>query len=245
MSGAPTERLQKAMAAAGVASRRACEELIAQGRVTVDREPARLGMKVDPATAEVRLDGERVALDPDRRYLMLNKPRGVVTTADDPAGRPTVIELVDVAERVFPVGRLDMDTEGLLLLTNDGDLAHALTHPSYQVPRTYLALVPGPVRRKHLAALREGVDLEDGLARALEAEVVDTARSRALVRIVMTEGRTREVRRMFGALGLTVDRLARVAYDGVELGDLRQGNWRPLNQSEIGRLFGAVERDRA
>lgn len=237
-----TERLHKVMAAAGVASRRACEDLIAAGRVTVDGAVAELGAKIDPASAEVRLDGERVNLDLQRQYLMLNKPRGVITTADDPAGRPTVLEMVDVPERVFPVGRLDMDSEGLLLLTNDGDLAHALTHPSYGVPRTYLVLVPGPVRRQHLERLRAGVELDDGFARPEEIEVIDTARSRALVRVVLTEGRTREVRRLFDAIGLQVERLARVAYDGVELGDLRQGNWRPLDQREIGRLYRAVER---
>lgn len=241
MSPRRTERLQKAMAAAGVGSRRSCEDLIAAGRVTVDGRVVRLGARVDPARQEVRVDGERINLDPTLRYLMLNKPRGVVTTADDPSGRPTVLDLVDVTERVFPVGRLDMDSEGLLLLTNDGDLAHALTHPSFGVPRTYLALVPGPVRRPHLERLRAGVELADGLARPREVEVLDTARSRALVRIVLTEGRTHEVRRLFDAVGLRVERLARVAYDGVELGDLRQGSWRPLDQGEVGRLHAAVE----
>ncbi|HEV2785001.1 MAG TPA: pseudouridine synthase, partial [Solirubrobacteraceae bacterium] len=138
-AGAPPERLQKVLAAAGIASRRACEELIAQGRVTVDGEVARLGQKVDPSRADVRLDGERVNVDPRLVYVLLNKPRGVVSTTDDPSGRPTVFDLVKLPQRLFSVGRLDMDTEGLLLLTNDGDLAHALMHPSFEVERTYVA----------------------------------------------------------------------------------------------------------
>jgi 23S rRNA pseudouridine2605 synthase len=234
------ERLQKVMAAAGIASRRACEELIAQGRVTVNGELAELGTKVDAATDEVHLDGERINVNPDLVYVLLNKPRGVVTTASDPEGRPTVVELVHLPQRLFPVGRLDQDTEGLLLLTNDGALAHALTHPSYEVERVYVALVPGPVRKKTLAELRAGVELEDGLARPVRARVLEEERSKALVEVVMAEGRKREVRRLFGAVGLTVERLARVAYGGVELGDLRQGKWRFLSQAEIATLHAAV-----
>jgi 23S rRNA pseudouridine2605 synthase len=237
------QRLQKVLAAAGIASRRASEELIVAGRVTVNGEVASLGRKVDPVTDTVSVDGERVNVDPDRVYLMLNKPQGVLTTADDPQGRPTVFDLVNLPQRLFTVGRLDRDTEGLLLLTNDGDLAHALMHPSYGVERVYLALVPGPVRRKALAALTQGVELEDGIARASSARVLEQERGRALVEVVMTEGRKREVRRMLGALGLTVERLARVAYGGVELGDLRQGKWRFLTQQEIGRLHAAVSVD--
>lgn len=239
MSG--EERLQKILAHAGVASRRASEELIAEGRVTVDGEVAELGMKADPEHADIRVDGERINTNPDLLYVMLNKPQGVLTTADDPEGRPTVMDLVNVPQRLYPVGRLDMDTEGLLLLTNDGDLAHALMHPSFEVERTYLALVPGPVRRRTLAELEEGVELDDGLARPRSVEVIDEARSKALVQIVMTEGRKREVRRMLGAVGLHVERLARTAYGGVEIGELRQGKWRFLTQREIGVLHAAVE----
>jgi 23S rRNA pseudouridine2605 synthase len=234
------ERLQKVMAAAGVASRRACEELIAQGRVTVNGEVAHLGDKVDPQTDVVHLDGERVNVHPDLVYVLLNKPQGVVTTASDPEGRPTVMDLINLPQRLFPVGRLDQDTEGLLLLTNDGALAHALTHPSYEVERVYVALVPGPVRRKALAQLREGVELEDGVARARRARVLEEDRGKALVEVVMTEGRKREVRRMFAAVGLTVERLARVAFGGVDLGDLRQGKWRHLTAPEVAALHAAV-----
>ncbi|MFA9428598.1 pseudouridine synthase [Egicoccus sp. AB-alg2] len=234
------ERVQKVLAAAGIASRRACEELIAEGRVTVNGEVIELGAKCDPLADVIAVDGERVNTDPDKLYVLLNKPRGVVTTVDDPQGRPTVVDLVNLPQRLYPVGRLDQDTEGLLLLTNDGELTHQLLHPSFEVERVYVALVPGPVRKKALAQLREGVELDDGIARARRARVLEEERGRALVELVMTEGRKREVRRMFAALGLTVERLARVAYAGVELGDLRQGKWRFLTQAEIGRLYAAV-----
>lgn len=236
------ERLQKLLARAGLGSRRSCEEMVASGRVTVDGRMATLGDQADPATADIRVDGARVDVDPDRVYLMLNKPRDVVTTLDDPHGRTTVADLVDVDERVFPVGRLDRDTEGLVLLTNDGDLAHELMHPSYEVPRTYVALVPGAVSDGTVARLREGVQLEDGLARPRSARVLRDDRQRALLEVVMTEGRKHEVRRLADAVGLPVERLARVAYDGVELGELGQGSWRPLTQREIGNLFAAVGR---
>lgn len=235
-----SERLQKVMAAAGIASRRASEELIAEGRVTVNGEVAELGRKVDPAEDVVLVDGERINIDPDRVYLVLNKPRGVVTTADDPEGRPAVVDLVNLPQRLFPVGRLDMDTEGLLLLTNDGELAHALMHPSFEVERIYVALVPAPVRKRTLAELREGIELEDGVARPRRIRVLEEERSKALLEIVMTEGRKREVRRMLGAAGLKVERLARVAYGGVELGDLRQGKWRFLTPAEIARLHAVT-----
>ena len=235
------ERVQKVLAAAGIASRRECEELIDDGRVTVNGMVVQLGAKCDQTSDVIEVDGERVNTDPDKLYVLLNKPRGVVTTADDPQGRPTVVDLVNLPQRLYPVGRLDQDTEGLLLLTNDGELTHQLLHPSFEVERTYLALVPGPVRKKALAQLREGIELEDGIARARRARVLEEERGRALVELVMTEGRKREVRRMFGALGLTVERLARVAYAGVELGELRQGKWRFLTQSEIGKLHAATK----
>jgi 23S rRNA pseudouridine2605 synthase len=242
---AELQRLQKVLAAAGIASRRVCEGLIAEGRVTVNGEVAELGDKCDPVTDEVRLDDERINVDPERVYVMLNKPRGVVTTTDDPEGRPTVLDLVQLPQRLFPVGRLDQDTEGLLLLTNDGELANALMHPSYEVQRMYVALVPGPVRRETLARLRAGVELEDGVAKPKSLRQLEQERSKALLEIVMTEGRKREVRRMLGAVGLTVERLARVAYGGVEIGDLRQGKWRFLTQGEIGRLHAATAERRS
>ena len=234
-----TERLQKVLAAAGVASRRASEDLITAGRVTVNGVRARIGDKVDPAVDIVEVDGERVKVDPALVYVILNKPQGVVTTTSDPEGRPTVTELVNLEERLYPVGRLDQDTEGLVLLTNDGTLVHNLLHPSFEVERVYLALVPGPVRREPLRRLTDGVELEDGLARARRVREVESSRGRALLEIVMTEGRKREVRRMLAEVGLPVERLARVAFGGVELGDLRQGRWRFLNNTEISRLYAS------
>jgi 23S rRNA pseudouridine2605 synthase len=232
-----TERLQKVLAAAGVASRRASEDLIKAGRVTVNGVRARIGDKVDAATDVVEVDGERVKVDPALVYVLLNKPQGVVTTTSDPEGRPTVIELVNLEERLYPVGRLDQDTEGLVLLTNDGTLVHQLLHPSFEVERVYLALVPGPVRREPLRRLTDGVELEDGLARARRVRTVESSRGKALLEVVMTEGRKREVRRMLAEVGLPVERLARISFGGVELGDLRQGRWRFLNNAEISRLY--------
>jgi 23S rRNA pseudouridine2605 synthase len=233
------DRLQKVLAAAGVASRRASEDLIVAGRVTVNGVRASIGDKVDPAVDIVEVDGERVKVDPTLVYVLLNKPQGVVTTTSDPEGRPTVIELVNLEERLYPIGRLDQDTEGLVILTNDGNLVHHLLHPSFEVERVYLALVPGPVRREPLRRLTDGVELEDGIARARRVREVESSRGRALLEIVMTEGRKREVRRMLAEVGLPVERLARVAFGGVELGDLRQGRWRFLNNTEISRLYAA------
>ncbi|MDQ4131143.1 MAG: rRNA pseudouridine synthase [Actinomycetota bacterium] len=238
-----SERLQKVLALAGLGSRRHCEELIAQGRVTVDGKVATLGQKVDPEAVEVRVDGDRVNVNQKFVYIVLNKPPGVVTTADDPGGRPTVFDLVDVPQRLFPVGRLDMDSEGLLLLTNDGKLAHALMHPSFEVERRYVARVNGRPSRRQLKSVREGIELEDGFARPRDVRVLGEGHGKSLVEVVMTEGRKREVRRLLQAVGLPVERLARVAYDGVELGDLRQGKWRRLTDREISSLYRVLEED--
>ena len=233
------DRLHKVLAAAGVASRRASEDLIAAGRVRVNGQVARIGDRADPEVDIVEVDGERVTVDTTLRYLILNKPQGVVSTTSDPEGRPTVMDLVNLDDRLYPVGRLDQDTEGLLLLTNDGDLVHRLLHPSFEVERTYLALVPAPIRREPLRRLSAGVELEDGLARARRVRVVEEHRGKALLELVMTEGRKREVRRMLAEVGLPVERLARVAFGGVELGDLRQGKWRFLNSTEVAKLHAA------
>lgn len=230
------ERLQKALSAAGIASRRRSEELIVAGRVRVNGEVATLGDRVDAATDVVEVDGERITLDTTLRYVLLNKPQGFVSTTSDPEGRPTVTDLINLPDRLYPVGRLDRDTEGLLLLTNDGDLVHRLLHPSFEVERTYLALVPGPVRREVLSRLRDGVELDDGPARPRRVRLAEQHAGKAVLEIVMTEGRKREVRRMLAAVGLPVERLARVAFGGVELGDLRQGKWRFLTDPEVNRL---------
>ncbi len=236
-----TDRLQKVMAHAGIASRRASEDLISAGRVTVNGEVATLGRKVDAASDDIRVDGERINVDTDLVHVMLNKPQGIITTVDDPKGRPTVVDLVTLNQRVYPVGRLDADSEGLLLLTNDGDLTHRLLHPSHEVEKIYVALVGGIVKARTVDALLAGVELEDGLARPRAVEVLESKHDQTLVQLTLTEGRKHEVRRLMEAVGHPVKRLARVAFGGVELGDLRQGNWRFLTHQEIARLHAATE----
>jgi 23S rRNA pseudouridine2605 synthase len=235
------ERLQKVLAAAGVGSRRACEELIAAGRVTVDGRVAALGDKVDPTRAEIYVNGERVVTDARLVYLALNKPRGVVSTMDDERGRAALADyLGNVPQRVFHVGRLDADSEGLLLLTNDGSLAHRLTHPSYGVAKTYLVEVPGPVRRGLGKQLLSGVELEDGPARADAFRVVDSVPGRVLVEVVIHEGRKHIVRRLLAECGYPVTRLVRTAIGPIRLGDLKAGRTRRLTPAEVAALFKAV-----
>ena len=239
----PQERLQRALARAGLGSRRSSEDLIAAGRVKVDGRVATLGDKVDPSVAEVEVDGVRVNLDPNVRYYALHKPPGVVTTMSDPQGRPTVRELLpDEGPRVFPVGRLDRDSEGLLLLTNDGELANRLTHPRFGVDKEYLAEVEGRPAPRHVAALHRGVELEDGVARAASARIVDARGQRGQLRLVMTEGRKREVRRMLEAVGLPVTRLVRLRVGSVTLGSLRPGSYRELTVDEVRGLAEAAGR---
>lgn len=236
-----TERLQKVLAAAGVGSRRACEELIFQRRVTVDGRVARIGDKVDPTTAVIYVDGERVVTDTRLVYLAMNKPRGVVTTMADEKGRAALADFLGrVEERVYHVGRLDADSEGLLLLTNDGTLAHRLMHPSYGVPKTYLAEVVGPVPRNVGRRLKAGVELEDGPARVDAFRVVDTLGRTAQVEVTLHEGRKHIVRRLLDAVGHPVTRLVRTAIGPIRLGDLRPGRTRRLTNAEIAALFKAV-----
>lgn len=234
------ERLQKLIAHAGLASRREAEELIRQGRVTVDGEPAHLGQKIDPERARVEVDGTPLPVAPDLVYYLLNKPAGVISTVDDPGGRPAVVDLVPSDVRVYPVGRLDADSEGLLLLTNDGDLTHLLTHPRHEVPKTYLARVAGSPGSRAVRRLERGVDLEDGPARAWRARVVDRGRHETLVEVVMGEGRKREVRRMFDALGHPVRRLVRTAIGPLRDPDLGPGEWRRLTSEEVRSLYRAA-----
>ncbi len=236
------QRLQKILAAAGVASRRAVEELIAAGRVTVDGKRAELGDRADPATAEIYVDGERIVTDRSRVYLAINKPRGVVSTMDDERGRAALADFLPPGtRRVYHVGRLDADSEGLLLLTNDGDLAHKLMHPAYGVKKTYLCHVQGPIPRGLGRQLREGIELEDGPASADSFRIVDSEGRNVLVEIVIHEGRKHIVRRMMEEVGHPVSRLIRVAIGPVKLGDLRTGKTRRLNAQEIAGLFKAVE----
>jgi 23S rRNA pseudouridine2605 synthase len=226
------ERLQKVLARAGIASRRASEELIAEGRVRVNGEVAELGRRIDPGADEVTIDGVPVPVAPGVVHYLLNKPHGVVTTASDPQGRPVVVDLVPTEPRVFPVGRLDADTEGLLLLTNDGGFAHRLTHPSFGVPKEYLAEVEGTPGRAALRTLREGVDLEDGRTAPARVSVV----SPGVLRLVISEGRNRQVRRMCEAVGHPVRRLVRTRIGPVADRRLPPGSWRPLTTGEVRSL---------
>jgi 23S rRNA pseudouridine2605 synthase len=238
----PEQRLQKVLAAAGVASRRNCESLIANGRVTVGGHVATLGDKVDPANAVIHVDGERIVTDSSRVYLAMNKPRGVVSTMDDERGRAALADfLPNLSQRVYHVGRLDADSEGLLLLTNDGDLANRLMHPSYGLRKTYLCQVTGPIPRGLGKRLRAGVDLDDGPVTVDEFRVVDSVGRDALVEVVLHEGRKHIVRRLFAEIGHPVSRLIRTAVGPVKLGDLRAGRTRRLSPTEVAALFRAAE----
>jgi 23S rRNA pseudouridine2605 synthase len=240
------ERLQRALARGGFGSRRACEELIIGGTVTINGRVATLGDKVDTARDVVTIRGATVNLDPNVRYLALNKPAGVVTTMLDPQGRPDMRSLLPSdGPRVFPVGRLDRESEGLLLLTNDGDLAQALTHPRYEVEKEYLVEVEGTPAAKQLTALRRGVMLEDGLARAKSARIVDAHGGRGQLALVLTEGRKREVRRMLDTIGLPVRRLLRVRIGPLALGQLAPGAHRELTADEtlaLARMVAKAKR---
>jgi 23S rRNA pseudouridine2605 synthase len=231
-----SERLQKVLARAGIGSRRACEELIAQGRVTVNGELAALGTRVDPSVDEVEVDGSLVPVAQGLVHYLLNKPAGVVTTASDPQGRPTVIELVPPQPRVFAVGRLDADTEGLLIVTNDGPLAHRLTHPSFGIEKEYVALVAATPRPADLRALRQGVTLDEGPTAPARVSLIGPS----TLRITIHEGRNRQVRRMCDAVGLPVLRLVRTRIGPVSDRRLRPGAWRPLAPAEVRSLAAAA-----
>jgi 23S rRNA pseudouridine2605 synthase len=239
-------RLQKVLAAAGVASRRAAEIMINEGRVEVNGKlVTEQGLRIDPERDTVRVDGSRIP--PPRRhlYLVLNKPRGVVSTMDDPEGRRTLADLLvgkvqgrrSANDRLFHVGRLDTDTEGLLILTNDGDFGHRLAHPSFQVPKTYLAEVEGLVSPHTLKRLRQGVTLEDGPVRPTSVKVVSSTPDKTLVRITLSEGRNRIVRRTMETVGHPVRRLSRTGIGPVRLGNLKVGEFRELTRDELGGLL--------
>jgi pseudouridine synthase len=235
-------RLQKVLAAAGVGSRRYCEELIGEGRVEVDDQTVRrFGARVDPESQVIRVDGKRIPSRPGQAYLVFNKPRQVLTAMSDDRGRAVIADFLgDRAERLFHVGRLDYDTEGLMLLTNDGELAHRLAHPRYEVAKTYLAEVPGPVPKDVGRRLAAGVELEDGVAVADKFRVLQASGRKALVEITLHEGRKHIVRRMLAEVGHPVSRLVRTTIGPVKLGDLRPGTTRELTIREIGDLFAAV-----
>jgi 23S rRNA pseudouridine2605 synthase len=234
-------RLQKVLAQAGVASRRVCENLIAEGRVAVDGmvvvEP---GVRVNPAAATIHVDGIRLSLDVEHRYVMFNKPAGVITTMSDPDGRASINDFLDEEmnrARLVHVGRLDGETEGLLLLTNDGDLAHRLTHPSYEVPKTYMVEVAGSVPKSLGAKLMQGIDLEDGPIAVDSYAVVGSAGARTLIEVSLHSGRNRIVRRIFDHVGHPVLRLVRTAIGQITIGSQKQGSVRDLEPQELGHLL--------
>jgi 23S rRNA pseudouridine2605 synthase len=238
-------RLQKVLSQAGIASRRVAERMISDGRVEVDGEiVVEQGRRIDPSASVIRVDGVRVVMDPDRVYLALNKPHGMHSTISDDRGRPCIGDLVEHKvrgnHRLFHVGRLDSDTEGLILLTNDGELAHRLMHPSYEVTKTYLATVAGAIPRGLGKKLKAGVELEDGPVRVDDFKVVDAAAGKTLVEVTLHEGRNRIVRRLLASVDHPVIALVRIKIGDVLLGDQRPGSIRALRRDEIGSLYRAV-----
>ena len=237
MSRKPSERLQKVMASAGIASRRKSEEIILQGRVTVNRKVVtELGIKVDPERDEIRVDGERIETGSRRVYIMVNKPKGVLSAMEDDRGRDALGELVPVPARLYPVGRLDADSEGLVLLTDDGELANLLTHPRYEHRKEYLVFVNGHPSEKTLEAWRRGVLLEDKPTAPARVGIIKRERDSTLLKVEMREGRKRQIRRVAALLGHPVRELRRVSLGPLQLGSLSSGQWRYLTDREIGQL---------
>lgn len=235
-------RLQKVLAEAGVASRRKAEEMILDGRVMVDGKVIRtLGTKVDPEKSEVIVDGEAMNVKKTKIYLALNKPRGILSTLSDPENRPHLGDLLrDRSERLFHVGRLDKDSEGLLLLTNDGDLAHRATHPSFSLPKNYLLEIKGVVSKEVADSFRSGIELEDGMAKVDKLTVLQGQPGRTLFDVVIHDGRNQILRRMAAAAGLTIERLIRIGMGPVKLGELTPGKWREIKGAELLSLQNAL-----
>lgn len=240
------ERLQKVIAAAGVSSRRGAEQLIREGRVAVNGQVVReLGQRIDPQRDRIAVDGRRLSAREQQRYYLVHKPRGVVSSAREPRARRTVVDLVDARERLYPVGRLDVQSEGLVLLTNDGALAQALLHPSFEVPRVYRVSVDGTVADETLARLAAGVVLDAGeRTRPCEVRLLGRDAERSKLEIRLTEGRRRQIRRMCEALGHRVRRLVRVQFGPLRLGGLRPGEWRALRPGERAALARMVQQAR-
>lgn len=232
-------RLQKYLAQCGIASRRKAETLIAAGRVAIDgKVVSDMGTKVDPSHQRVFFDGKQVTEQEKKVYYLLNKPKGYVTTAADPQGRPIVTDLIkDSPARIFPVGRLDLDTEGALILTNDGALAQKIQHPSFEVTKTYEALVSGRPSEKKLSALAEGILLEKKMTAPATLAILKTTSQRTLIQIIIHEGRKRQVKKMFGAIGHPVIHLKRIAYGNLYLGKLAQGSYRSLTPKDLKKIF--------
>jgi 23S rRNA pseudouridine2605 synthase len=231
------KRLQKILAEIGIASRRKAEELIIAGRVTVNGKTAILGMKADPNRDHIKFDGKLILRPEPKVYLMLNKPRGVVTSLSDPEDRPTVKDfLKGVKYRVFPVGRLDYDSEGLLLLTNDGDFAQAILHPSKKIPKSYLVKIKGAPEEEQIKKLRSGVRLEDGMTAPAKLQKVRSGENNTWLEVTIHEGRKRQIRRMLEQAGHPVLKLKRIRIDGIELGNLKSGEYRYLKPEEIAKI---------
>ena len=228
------ERLQKIIARAGSCSRREAEKLILAGKVSVDGKIIReLGAKAE-LNQKIRVDGKLLTLDAEKIYIMLNKPRGYVSTAKDERGRKTILELIDIPERIYPIGRLDLNSEGLILLTNDGELTNALIHPRFEVKKTYRAKISGVLTEEKLDLLRAGIELDDGLTAPAEIYMLD----KDLVEITIHEGRNRQVRRMFSAIGCDVKRLRRIKFANLTVDSLKVGKWRELTAEEVAELKG-------
>lgn len=233
------ERLQRALARIGIASRRKAEEIIREGRVTVNGETATLGMKADPVRDRIMIDGKLLAAPEPRVYFVFNKPRGVVTSLSDPEGRRTVRDfLKGITYRVFPVGRLDYDSEGLLFISNDGDFAQSILHPSRKIPKIYEVKVKGVIGDEHLERVRRGVRLEDGLTMPAEARILRHTDANSWIEVTIYEGRRRQIRRMLETIGHPVLRLRRIAVDGVTLRGLKPGQLRFLTAEELKRIKG-------
>jgi 23S rRNA pseudouridine2605 synthase len=232
-------RIQKAIANAGLMSRRKAEEAVEQGRVGLDGNPTRLGDRVDVENQTLTLDGVPLPVNPQIETHLLYKPVGVISTAADPQGRKTVVDLISSDKRLYPVGRLDADSEGLILISNDGELTNRITHPRYGITKKYLAMVDGVPSTSKLRRLVSGVELEDGVARARSARLVESSEGRSLVEMVMVEGRNREVRRMLASIGHETTRLVRTAIGPIIDQDLQPGESRPLSASEVRDLFAS------
>ncbi|MEW6116595.1 MAG: pseudouridine synthase [Nitrospirota bacterium] len=231
------QRIQKILAQMGVVSRRKAEELIIEGRVTVNGKPAELGMKADPARDHIKVDGKLLTRPEPKVYLMFNKPRGVVTSLYDPEGRPTIKDyLRGIKYRVFPIGRLDYDSEGLLLITNDGDFAHSILHPSKKIPKTYVVKVKGDIEDSALVKLRRGVRLEDGMTAPAKVKKLKQLEHNSWIEITIHEGKKRQVRRMLESVGHPVMRLKRIAINGLVLRGVEEGKYRPLYDEELERI---------